>query len=546
MNTLMTPAAPTTRQWDAPQRRSPDDTIFDVPCDQTTTILEKPCQPCAVRVPGIGRAIDVKIASKRSEWEAAYQLVAENYRNRGYDPPWGKALRFTPYHALPDTTTYIALSEGQVIGTLSLVLDNVLLGLPMESIYAEEIADLRRAHRRLGEVTSLADNGLSVREFIPIFVGLMSLMAQHFSSQGADTWVITVNPRHSSFYRKIMGFVPLGERRSYPTVQNHPAEAYMLDVPLLQTNAPQMYQQIYGEPLPPQVLQTPRMPAALVRPSAAVRAKPPSSRSTRFSMPWKCAALRGGGCKQDRSGKKSLLETKGWCYPGRSVPSGGRLFLARVTRGGWRHVAAGSQGPDCRSCQALDLPDRRGLFGHPGQPPGRSAAGPHPEGQPAGGLRPGRHLDRSSLHEQRGHGHLHPGTLAATHPKRRRRPTRRSLHRHVQPDDHARRPFRKRGRGRLGSGQPARQCLDHGRRRPTQHTSPRRDSRGRLRPRPARPVPHRRHPGAEQPPGPRGGHDPGHCRFHHHSLRLHHHPTRPGKSIAMGFRRSTVRISWSR
>ena len=193
-------------------------------------------------------------------------------------------MRFTPFHALPDTTTYVARSKGQVIATLSLVLDNVFLGLPMETIYGDEIAELRRANRRIGEVTSLADSGLGIREFIPVFVGLMRLMAQYFSSQDADTCVITVNPRHSSFYRKVMGFVGLGERRSYPTVQNHPAEAYMLDMPLVKANAPQMYQQIYGEPLPHLALQAPLMPASLVRISATVPARPPSIRSTTSSI----------------------------------------------------------------------------------------------------------------------------------------------------------------------------------------------------------------------------------------------------------------------
>ena len=252
----------TTAQVAAPFLGHPHDTVFDVPCPRGSTVVDV---PCPVRLPGVSREIDVKIASERAEWEAAFQLIAENYRSRGYKPANGTGLRFTPYHALPDTTTYVARCEGRVIATMSLVLDNVYLGLPMESIYGDKIAELRRANRRIGEVTNLADNGLSIREFIPIFVSLMRLMGQYFLTQGADTWVITVNPRHSSFYRKVMGCVALGERRPYPTVQNHPAEAYLLDVPLLKTNVPQMYQQTLGTPLPPTALLAPRMPPALVR-----------------------------------------------------------------------------------------------------------------------------------------------------------------------------------------------------------------------------------------------------------------------------------------
>jgi hypothetical protein len=218
----------------------------------------------SVRVPGLERPVEVKIASKRQEWEEAFQLVAENYQARGYEAPSPYPYRFTPFHALPESTTFVAKYAGQVVATLSLVLDNYLLGLPMECIYGEEIDALRSAGRHLVEVTSLADRDLSLREFVPVFVTLMRLSSQYGIRQGGDTWVISINPRHRTFYRKVMGFVPLGPWRAYPSVQNHPAEAYRLDVPLLQANAPKMYQQIFGEWLPDPVL-TPRcMPAELI------------------------------------------------------------------------------------------------------------------------------------------------------------------------------------------------------------------------------------------------------------------------------------------
>src|SRR5207249_986101 len=164
------------------------------------------------------------------DWDQAFRLVAATYQARGYDPPDAGPVRFTPYHALPDTVTFVAKHGNAVVATLSLVQDNTLLGLPMQSIYASEIEALRQAGRRLVEVTSLADAGLDLREFVPVFMTLMRLLSQYGISQGADTWVISINPKHRSFYRKVMGFVPLGPWRAYPLVQNHPAEAYLLDV----------------------------------------------------------------------------------------------------------------------------------------------------------------------------------------------------------------------------------------------------------------------------------------------------------------------------
>lgn len=220
-----------------------------------------------VLVEGVSRPIRVKIASEPAEWEEALALVTQTYRSRGYEAPDATGLRFTPFHALPDTTTVVAKHDNRVAATLSLVFDNVLLGLPMESIYKDEIDALRHNGRHIVEVTSLADSGLGLREFVPVFVTMMRLMSQYSLAQAGTSLavVISVNPRHSNFYRRVLGFVPLGERRAYPKVQNHPAEAYVLDLHLLRTNSPDMYQQIFGEPLPPAVLGPSSMPFYLVR-----------------------------------------------------------------------------------------------------------------------------------------------------------------------------------------------------------------------------------------------------------------------------------------
>jgi hypothetical protein len=209
--------------------------------------------------------MEVKIAATRAEWEEAYRLVAANYQARGYEQPSSKLVRFTPYHALPDTVTLVAKHQGRVVATLSLVPDNTHLGLPMEDIYGPEILGLRQEGRRLVEATSLADQGLSPREFLAVFVALIRLAMQYHVHHGGDTWVITVNPRHRNFYRKVLGFVPLGPCRAYPLVQDHPAEAYLLDVHLMRANAPAMHREVFGEPLPEDALAAVPVPASLLR-----------------------------------------------------------------------------------------------------------------------------------------------------------------------------------------------------------------------------------------------------------------------------------------
>jgi hypothetical protein len=218
-----------------------------------------------VPVRGLARNVEVKIACQRQEWEEAFQLVGTNYQARGYEPLSSIGLRFTRYHALPDTVVFIAKDDAHVVATLTLVLDNTLLGLPMESTYDMEIRELRRQGGRLVEVTSLADRALSLRDAYPVLLQLMRFMTQYCVSRGATNLVIAVNPRHRTFYRQAMGFVPLGSLRPYPAVDNAPAEALCLNVPVLQASAPRMYELIFDECLPLQALIAPQIPRDLVK-----------------------------------------------------------------------------------------------------------------------------------------------------------------------------------------------------------------------------------------------------------------------------------------
>jgi hypothetical protein len=227
------------------------------------TIIERGSR--SARVPNLSRDIRVAIAWERSEWEQAFQLVRQSYQAAGYEAASEKSLRFTLFHALPDTVTFVAKHEDRVVLTFSLVPDNTLLGLPMESVYGKEITALRRQGRRLAEVISFAAGNLGMREFPLVFRSIIRLIQQYHVAQGGDAWVITVNPKHRQFYTKVMGFVPLGPCCSYSRVQGAPAEAFLLDLDLMKANVPNTYLEMFGEPLPRSVLTAPVMPPALAR-----------------------------------------------------------------------------------------------------------------------------------------------------------------------------------------------------------------------------------------------------------------------------------------
>jgi hypothetical protein len=219
--------------------------------------------PWPISCPGAAD-VQVKIASQRSEWEGAFRLAAQAYQARGLQAGNSSELRFAPHHALPGSATFVARKNGQVIGTLSLVLDNTLVGLPLEELYGDAVAALRAVGRRLAEVTCLAGEACGPRSF-PVTFALMRLMAHYFLGQGGDTMLISVHPRHRPFYERLMGFVPFGARKACPRVQNNPAEALLLDAALRRKELSRRDQLLLGERPPAQALLAPRLPAELAR-----------------------------------------------------------------------------------------------------------------------------------------------------------------------------------------------------------------------------------------------------------------------------------------
>src|SRR4029077_8884044 len=140
----------------------------------------------------------------------------------------------------------IAKEEGRVLATMSVFVDNTLLGLPMDDLYAAELRPLRAAGRRLCEAACLASRDLSLREFVAVFEALIRLVWQHHVAQGGDTVVITCNPRHRNYYTRVLGCEPMGGLRAYAAVENHPAEAFVLHIDRLRQYSPVMYQKIFG------------------------------------------------------------------------------------------------------------------------------------------------------------------------------------------------------------------------------------------------------------------------------------------------------------
>lgn len=198
--------------------------------------------------------VGYKIAATRQDRAAAFRLVYKSYLRTGLGEPNRHEMRVTPYHLLPTTEVFIATCRGQVISTVTLVIDGQL-GLPMESIYAKEVALRREQGYLLGEVSCLADRRSQFIRFFPVFLRLTRLMVQYARRQGLDELLAAVHPKHAKFYRRFMDFEVIGQERIYPTVRNHPAVALSLNFDRIDRERPHSYETFFAEAIPDEQLQ---------------------------------------------------------------------------------------------------------------------------------------------------------------------------------------------------------------------------------------------------------------------------------------------------
>jgi tetratricopeptide (TPR) repeat protein len=186
---------------------------------------------------------EVRIAETREDIEGAIHLVYRNYVERGYCPPNRFSSYFYLFDMLPDTRTLVAVCNGAVAATLTLVFDSEL-GLPSERLYPKEIGNLRSAGRRLVEISKLsADKELGMRGMIALreLFRLAWLMSSWVKSM--TDFVILVEPHHEKFYTKGMLFDRIGEVKADPDANGAPSILLRMDF----LTAPSRYRKAFGE-----------------------------------------------------------------------------------------------------------------------------------------------------------------------------------------------------------------------------------------------------------------------------------------------------------
>ncbi len=169
-------------------------------------------------------------ATRWPDVRGAFGLLYRNYLERGLIRPDPAELRFTVHNLLPESATFAAKVPGRVVATFSVIPDTPSLGLPMDTLYAAELARLRARGRRPAEVSGLAVDPAFRPLSLLLILNLVRMLHAYAQATGVTDLVVACHPRHARLYERLFLFDPFGPLRTYRAVNDAPAVALRLDL----------------------------------------------------------------------------------------------------------------------------------------------------------------------------------------------------------------------------------------------------------------------------------------------------------------------------
>lgn len=178
--------------------------------------------------------LEVKVADTALELEQAARLLHDVHVARGLIAPHPSGVRVTLQFLLPTTIILVAKQRGDVVGTLSLVLD-ASEGLPLDRVFGAELATLRARERKLIELAGLAVAGGHRRTGLTLLLYKLAYqLAREMLCR--DDFVFAVHPDAEHIYRATLLCERIGPVCHYPGLSRN-ALAVLLRMDLVTARA---------------------------------------------------------------------------------------------------------------------------------------------------------------------------------------------------------------------------------------------------------------------------------------------------------------------
>ncbi|PCJ62921.1 MAG: hypothetical protein COA79_01985 [Planctomycetota bacterium] len=178
--------------------------------------------------------IEFSVAKDVADRIQAYRLVYKLYIEKEFATPSKSKMWYSLFDANPNTMTFIAKKNDKVVGTITIVIDSIT-NLPADHIFHNDIQNLRNTGRVPAEIISLAIDK-DIKEAQEILIKLFNFIYIAGKELHSVTdLMITVNPKHVSFYKKRLLFNQLGDLKAYDKVGG--ADAVLLNLNIDETES---------------------------------------------------------------------------------------------------------------------------------------------------------------------------------------------------------------------------------------------------------------------------------------------------------------------
>ena len=173
------------------------------------------------------------------ELKAAYALVYQEYSAKKLCVPNTEAMFYNAYSFVPGSRTFLLRKEEKLLGTICLVADSSL-GLPMETIFPDELKAMRAEGSKLAEIGALAlnSNHVNMKQYsfknfqkqAYLYKLYKTIFDYALSSQKITDFVIGCHPRHEFLY-KYLNFNTISPAKAYGGANAAPAVLMRLNLP---------------------------------------------------------------------------------------------------------------------------------------------------------------------------------------------------------------------------------------------------------------------------------------------------------------------------
>lgn len=167
-----------------------------------------------------------RVARSLEEVTEAWRLLYRAYLQAGFITPNPQRLHTAPQSVGPHAAVVLASIGEVTVSTITAIRDSER-GLPLDSVYAAELDVMRQRGGKLLEIGLFGDRREIIGDPDRTFNAVFELMRFTFFfgyHHGVTDFLCGIPPRRARLYGRAFGFKPVGEIKSYATVDDNPVQ----------------------------------------------------------------------------------------------------------------------------------------------------------------------------------------------------------------------------------------------------------------------------------------------------------------------------------